>query len=84
MQGLLEIDIEYLVDAGFTPLEAVSAATGTGARALGIDQEVGTLEKGKFADIISVRGKPDVDIHDLTKVNFIMVGGQVFSGLSFR
>lgn len=84
MQGLLQIDIEYLVAAGFTPLEAISAATGTGAKALGIDREVGTLEKGKFADIISVRGRPDQDIRSLTQVNFVMVGGYIFSGLSFR
>jgi imidazolonepropionase-like amidohydrolase len=84
MQGLLQVDIEYLVTAGFTPLEAISAATGTGAKALGIDREVGTLQEGKFADIISVRGKPDQNIQDLTQVNFVMVGGQIFSGMSFR
>ncbi|HZQ92509.1 MAG TPA: amidohydrolase family protein [Terriglobales bacterium] len=84
MQGLLHIDIYHLVDAGFTPIQAISAATGTGAKALGIDQEVGTLEKGKFADIISVRGRPDQNIYDLEKVNFVMVGGRNFTGLSFR
>jgi imidazolonepropionase-like amidohydrolase len=84
MQGLLHVDIEYLVTAGFTPLEAISAATGTGAKALGIDREVGTLQEGKFADIISVRGKPDQNIQDLTQVNFVMVGGHIFSGMSFR
>jgi imidazolonepropionase-like amidohydrolase len=84
MQGLLDLEIEHLVNAGFTPLEAISAATGTGAKALGIEQEVGTLQKGKFADIISVRGRPDQDIHDLSKINFVMVGGKTYSGLSFR
>jgi imidazolonepropionase-like amidohydrolase len=84
MQGLLHLDIYYLVDAGFTPLQAISAATGTGAKALGIDDEVGTLQKGKFADIISVRGRPDQTITDLEKINFVMVGGKNFTGLSFR
>jgi imidazolonepropionase-like amidohydrolase len=84
MQGLLDLEIEHLVNAGFTPLEAISAATGTGAKALGIEQEVGTLQKGKFADIISVKGKPDQDIHDLSKINFVMVGGKTYTGLSFR
>jgi imidazolonepropionase-like amidohydrolase len=84
MQGLLNIDIDHLVDAGFTPLQAITAATGVGAKALGIDQEVGTLEKGKYADIISVKGNPDQNIRDLDKVHFIMVGGKDFTGLSFR
>jgi imidazolonepropionase-like amidohydrolase len=84
MQGLLHIDIFHLVDAGFTPVEAISAATGTGAKALGIDQDVGTLQKGKFADIISVKGKPDQNIYDLEKINLVMVGGKNFTGLSFR
>lgn len=84
MQGLLDIDIFHLVDAGFTPVQAISAATGTGAKALGIDQEVGTLKPGKYADIISVRGRPDINIYDLEKINLIMVGGRNYSGLSFR
>jgi imidazolonepropionase-like amidohydrolase len=84
MVGLLHIDIFHLVDAGFTPAEAIRAATGTGAKALGIDQDVGTLAKGKFADIISIKGKPDQNIYDLEKVNFIMVGGRNYTGLTFR
>jgi imidazolonepropionase-like amidohydrolase len=84
MHGLLDIEIEHLVSAGFTPLEAIGAATGTGARVLGIDKEVGTLETEKYADIISIRGRPDENIRDLGKVNFIMVGGKIYSGLSFR
>jgi imidazolonepropionase-like amidohydrolase len=84
MQGLLHIDIYHLVDAGFTPLQAISAATGMGAKALGIDNEVGTLQKGKFADIISVKGRPDQNIYDLEKVDLVMVGGTNYTGLSFR
>jgi imidazolonepropionase-like amidohydrolase len=52
---LLHMNIYHLVDAGFTPAEARHAATGGGAKALGIDDELGTLEKGKFADIISIK-----------------------------
>jgi imidazolonepropionase-like amidohydrolase len=84
MVGLLHIDIFHLVDAGFTPAEAIRAATGVGAKAVGIDKDVGTLEKGKFADIISVKGKPDQNIYDLEKINFVMVGGRNYTGLSFR
>jgi imidazolonepropionase-like amidohydrolase len=84
MQGLLDLDIENLVNAGFTPLEAIDAATRTAANVLGIDKEVGTLERGKYADIISIRGRPDENIRDLSKVKFVMVGGKIYSGLSFR
>jgi imidazolonepropionase-like amidohydrolase len=84
MVGLVDMDIFHLVDAGFTPLQAIYAATGGGAKALGIDQEVGTLQKGKFADIISIKGNPDKNIYDLEKVNFIMVGGASYAGLTFR
>jgi imidazolonepropionase-like amidohydrolase len=84
MVGLLNFDIYHLVDAGFTPMQALYAATGGGAKALAIDKDVGTLEKGKFADIISVHGRPDQNIQDLEKINFIMVGGRNYTGLTFR
>jgi imidazolonepropionase-like amidohydrolase len=82
--GLLDLEIEHLVNAGFSPLEAIVAATGMGAKVLGIDKDVGTLEAGKYADIISIRGRPDENIRDLSKVDFVMVGGKIYSGLSFR
>jgi imidazolonepropionase-like amidohydrolase len=82
--GLLDLEIEHLVNAGFTPLDAIGAATGMGAKVLGIDKDVGTIEAGKYADIISIRGKPDQNIRDLSKINFVMVGGKIYSGLSFR
>lgn len=84
MQGLLHLEMEHLVNAGFTPLEAISAGTGMGAKVLGIDHEVGTIEKGKYADVISVRGRPDQNIRDLAKINAVIVGGRVYTGMSFR
>jgi imidazolonepropionase-like amidohydrolase len=84
MHGLLDLEIEHLVNAGFTPLEAITAATGITAKVLAIDNDVGTLQTGKYADIISIRGRPDENIRDLGKVDFVMVGGRSYSGLSFR
>ena len=84
IQGVLPLEIANLVDAGFSPLEAISAATGIAARVVGIDSEVGTIEKGKFADLIAVDGRPDENIEDLFGPVFIMVGGTDFSRLSFR
>ncbi len=54
------------------------------AEIVGIDDEVGTLEPGKFADIIAIDGRPDDNIREIGNVVFIMVGGRDQSGLSFR
>ncbi len=84
MHGLMALEMSNLVDAGFTPLEAIAAATGVAARVLGIDDEVGTIQKGRFADIIAIAGKPDQNIADMAEPRFVMVGGKDFSSLSFR
>ena len=84
MHGLMAIEMENLVAAGFTPLEAITAATGINAAIVGIDEEVGTIEVGKYADIISIDGRPDENIRDMGKVSFLMVGGRIESPLSFR
>lgn len=83
MHGLMALEMENLVNAGFTPLEAITAATGINAKIVGIDEEVGTIEAGKYADIISIDGRPDENIRDLEKISFLMVGGRIHD-LSFR
>ena len=84
MHGLMALEMENLVNAGFTPLEAITAATGINAKIVGIDEEVGTIEAGKYADIISIDGRPDENIRDLGKISFLMVGGRIYDGLSLR
>jgi imidazolonepropionase-like amidohydrolase len=84
IQGALPLEIFNLVDSGFTPLEAIGAGTGVGAKVLGIDTEVGTIQKGRFADIIAVNGAPDRNIRDLERIDFLMVGGKDYSALSFK
>lgn len=84
MHGLMALEMENLVAAGFTPLEAITAATGINAKIVGIDDEVGTITAGKYADIIAINGQPDRNIRDLGKVSFLMVGGRDLTGLSFR
>ena len=83
MSGLLPLEIENLVEAGFTPLEAITAATGIASRVLDLS-DVGTIEKGKLADIISVSGNPLQRIRDLTKVNLVMIDGTRRDQISFR
>ena len=84
MHGYMPLEMENLVAAGFTPLEAITAATGLNAEIVGIEDEVGTVEAGRFADIIAIDGRPDENVRDMGNVAFIMVGGRDQSALSFR
>lgn len=68
----------WLVKAGLTPLEALRAATVDAAKLLGLEDQVGELKEGEFADIIAVGGDPTQDITALQRVKFVMKNGQVF------
>ena len=70
-------EIIALTTAGFTNLEAIRAATTNGAELLGWPDRVGSLEVGKFADIVAVPGNPLTDIKQLEHVSFVMKGGIV-------
>lgn len=71
-------EIELYTMAGFTPLEAIQAATIAPARAMGMDKELGTIEPGKRADLILVKGNPLENIHDIRNVEFVMSSGKMF------
>ena len=71
-------EIEWLVKAGLTPAEALRAATLDAARLLGLEDKVGEIRAGEFADIIAVEGDPLKDISTVERVRFVMKGGQVF------
>jgi imidazolonepropionase-like amidohydrolase len=75
-QGSLEV-LQSYVGAGMTPIEILRAITISGAALLGIDQQVGSLEVGKLADIVAVPGNPLVDPLLLQHVGFVMSGGDV-------
>jgi imidazolonepropionase-like amidohydrolase len=68
-------EVELLVDAGFTPLEAIHIATENGANFLGAGKSIGTLKPGKQADLIVVRGKPDQQISDIENVETVFKNG---------
>lgn len=70
-------EFAMLVEAGFTPMEAIQAGTRVNAELLGWSDRVGTIESGKLADIIAVPGNPLEDITLLEKVSFVMLGGEV-------
>jgi enamidase len=67
--------VELLVDAGFTPLEAISVSTLNGARYLGRDKTVGSLAVGKQADIVVINGNPAAAIADIRKVETVFKQG---------
>jgi len=66
-----------LVRLGLTPRQALQTATANAAEVLGLDQEIGTLEPGKQADIVAVAGNPWDDVAALTEVRFVMRAGRV-------
>lgn len=70
-------EFAVLVEAGMTPAEAIEAGTRVGAELLGWDDRTGTIEAGKLADVIAVRGNPLDDITALEQVVFVMIGGRV-------
>jgi imidazolonepropionase-like amidohydrolase len=74
----LHREIELYVQAGFTPMEAIQAATIVSARAMGIEKESGTVEKGKRGDLILVNGNPLDDIHKIRNVEDVITNGTMF------
>ncbi len=71
-----------LVGGGMTPIDALRAATMNGAELLGRSSEIGSIEPGKFADIVAVDGDPLADITAMEKVVFVMKGGEVYKNTS--
>jgi imidazolonepropionase-like amidohydrolase len=71
-------EIELYVQAGFTPMEAIQAATLVPARAMGMEKESGTIEVGKRADVILVDGNPLENISDIRKVSVVVAGGRMY------
>ncbi|WP_315763568.1 amidohydrolase family protein [Sphingomonas sp. Y38-1Y] len=70
-------EFELLVQHGLTPVQAIQAATVNAAELLGLSGEIGTLERGKAADLIAVAGDPLADVRVLKSVAFVMKGGAV-------
>ncbi len=70
-------EFSELVRLGMTPMEAIMAGTKVNADALGKSKDLGTIEAGKYADLIAVQGDPLKDISELKRVKFVMKGGKV-------
>jgi imidazolonepropionase-like amidohydrolase len=70
----------YMVEAGMPPMEAILSATRSAADLLGASSQIGSIQAGRFADVIAVSGDPLKDISELQRVIFVMKGGLVYKG----
>ena len=68
-------EVELLVEAGFTPLEAIHIATANGAQFLGEADRIGTIAPGKQADLVVIKGDPSQKIEDIEKVEMVFKDG---------
>jgi imidazolonepropionase-like amidohydrolase len=73
----LQRELILLVDAGLTPMQAITAATRDNAAHLGKEKELGTLEPGKLADLIVLDADPLSDISNIGRVSQVLKGGQI-------
>jgi len=76
--GTQALDFEWLVKrAKMSPARAIQAGTSINAEAMGWSNQIGSVDKGKFADLIAVSGDPLADITELQRVKFVMKGGKL-------
>lgn len=73
----LDREFEAMVAWGMKPVEALQAATVNASQLLGLPDQIGSIEPGKFADVVAVSGDPTVDIKAMNSVVFVMKGGEV-------
>jgi imidazolonepropionase-like amidohydrolase len=76
----LHEELQRFVAAGFTPLEALQTATLNPVRFLGLDEQLGTIEKGKLADLVLLNANPLEDIRNTQKIAAVIVNGHYYSG----
>jgi imidazolonepropionase-like amidohydrolase len=80
----LVLELALMVELGMTPPEAIESCTRQAARLLGVEEDLGTLEVGKVADILVVDGDPLADISALNQVRHVVKEGQVITGKNTR
>ncbi len=73
----MAIELEQLVGHGLSPLEALVTVTRNNARLLGMDKDVGTVEVGKYADLVVLRDNPLSEVGNVRAIEYVLKGGQV-------
>jgi imidazolonepropionase-like amidohydrolase len=73
----VHMEMEELVGAGLSPLQAIHAATGGAARILGAAQDLGTIEPGKLADLVLLEADPVADIRNTRRIRAVVQSGHV-------
>jgi imidazolonepropionase-like amidohydrolase len=73
-------EFEYEVALGMTPIDAIRTATTNAAELLGMAGQIGSIEKGAYADLVAVKGDPLQNVAVLTDIDWVMKGGEVVKG----
>ena len=74
------VELQHLVAAGLTPMQAIQAGTGLAAECVGLEREIGTVEKGKRADLVAVAGDPLADVtvlQDAARIRLVVKDGTI-------
>jgi imidazolonepropionase-like amidohydrolase len=71
-------EFPLMVKYGMTPAQAIRSATSSAAELLGMQNDVGAIAQGKYADVVAVKGDPLADVGVLQKIDFVMKGGEVY------
>ncbi len=72
-------EMEAMQASGMTPMQVIVASTATASRAIGLERQVGTIEKGKDADLVVLGGDPSLDIANFRKIRYVVRSGVVRS-----
>jgi len=73
-------ELSYMVRYGMTPMQAIQSATSVAAAMLDQQDSLGSLQPGRYADVVAVAGDPLKDVSELERVTFVMKGGEVVKG----
>lgn len=75
---MLAVEFEFMVQDGMPPMECIIAATASAADLIGDSEDIGSIQPGRYADVVAVAGDPLEDVKELQKIQFVMKGGVVY------